>query len=328
MFKNMKRIISWKYKTEMTTNGWTKMYEMLCNENIIDDNKDTIKTFHICEAPGSFISSINHYIFTRTSIKYYNWYAQSLNPLRRERRKFSSVLDDRFGLIKNYPNRWLFGINKTGDITDQDNIKSYECNPLLKDIDLITGDVGVRIPSNMFNEQEAYTGHINYGQVLAGLVVLPLGKKFIFKAFNPFTEPFTISLIYLLTCIFDNVSIIKPKTSHPSSSEVYIYCKGYNGFDTLNIRDRLFYLLMNFDITNCIVDNIDKGFIEELIKCSSYFVSRQKKSIERSLDYRYTFYNNLDIQKRIEDERDTNIETWIEENKLEVLENNRLYGWD
>ncbi len=73
-----------------------KMYEMLnlFPDIVLSSQKSNIKSFHLCEAPGAFISAFNHYI---TSKGYtHEWYAQTLNP------KYNSdALDDHYGLIKN-----------------------------------------------------------------------------------------------------------------------------------------------------------------------------------------------------------------------------------
>ena len=61
----------------MVTNAWLKMYEILNNVDILDDIEH-LNAFHLCEAPGAFILSLNHYLKTRNIS--YNWYAQTLNP--------------------------------------------------------------------------------------------------------------------------------------------------------------------------------------------------------------------------------------------------------
>ena len=73
------------------TNAWLKIYEIL---NILNNRcNEKIKVFHICEAPGAFISACD-YFFKCKKIKY-DWYAQSLVPNNND------ALDDHYGLIAN-----------------------------------------------------------------------------------------------------------------------------------------------------------------------------------------------------------------------------------
>jgi 23S rRNA U2552 (ribose-2'-O)-methylase RlmE/FtsJ len=321
IYINLRKMITWKYNSEMTTNAWLKFYEILCNENLFDKNKKKLKTFHICEAPGAFISSLNQYILSNTSIEEFDWYAQSLNP--NLNRINSSVLKDSYGLIKVYPKRWLFGPNKTGDITDKENIYNYKKDPKLHNIDLMTGDGGLKIPSNMFNEQESYTAHVNYGQVLTMLHVLPESKNCVFKTFIPFAETFTVSLFALLTEYFGEIKIVKPLTSHPSSSEVYVICKNYIGWENIeqSIRDRLFYFLDNFDSTKSLVplDSIDIDFIKSMIECSDYFVKSQINSINRSLWYYNKYYDNYDLHQDISYKREEKMSEWMDIYKIKRI---------
>jgi hypothetical protein len=326
IYKNLKNILSWKFNTEMVTNAWIKFYEIIVKENLIV-NKHELKTFHLCEAPGSFILSINHYIKTSTdqNICKYIWYAQSLNPYNKSNVCCSSMLNDQFKLMKLYPKRWLFGSSNDGDITNKETIMSYKDHNKLYNLDLITGDGGVRVPQNMFNEQESVVGHVNFGQVFTMLYLLPKDKKCIFKTFIPFAEPFTISLLYLLVTLFNSVKIVKPKSSHPSSSEVYVICDGYYGYESIPILicKKMIFLLSNFDINNPIfsLEQIDSNFIEELITCSKYFSSQQEKSIERSLYYRYVYYYDYLVQDRLSDLRNIAVDNWIKDCNIKTISN-------
>jgi len=133
LHRSLKRTISWNYKTEMVTNAWMKLYEILETEKIAINHKTSYKTFHLCEAPGAFILSTNHYLKSNTPVSSYEWYAQTLNPFNsKNKSKGASVLKDDYGIIGSYPNRWLYGRYNTGDITDPGTIYSYKENQNLK----------------------------------------------------------------------------------------------------------------------------------------------------------------------------------------------------
>lgn len=326
VYRNLKKVLSWKYNTEMTTNAWMKFYEIVSSENLFNKRKKSIKCFHVCEAPGAFISSMNHFVNTQTEVSNYDWYAQSLNPFK-DKSLNSSVLQDKFGLMIDYKDRWLFGSRGSGDVTELATINSYSEDPKLKDIDLITGDVGLRTPTNKFNEQESYVGRVNFGQVLTILTVLPVSRNAVFKSFLPFSETFTVSLVYLLVSVFNTVKVVKPLTSHPSSSEVYLVCKEYLGFKSIpsTIQDRLFFLLEYFDINTSIFprDFISDDFIKELVNFSQSFCSNQIKSIKRSLYLRDVYFQDIGIQEDMTKERDNRVDSWIKEYNLKRLPNDK-----
>ena len=311
LYRHLKTIIMWKFDAEIVTNSWLKFYEIIENENLVEQNINKFDSFHICEAPGSFVSSLNHYIFTKTNIKNFNWYAQSLNPN-------NSNEIDQFGLIENYINNWVFG-----DITNINIIKNYEKNSNLQNIDLITADGEFKSLTNMSNEQEIYQSKVIFGEFLTILHVLPKNSNALLKLFLPMAENFTVSLIFLLTTFFDNTCIVKPSTSHPNSSEIYIVCKKFLGKNMINpdILSNLLEMMNNFDHEKSLVSKeiMPKNFIKELETCSKLFVESQIKSIQNSLYYRYNYLDNLNNQKIVSNLRENKNIEWITNNRIKKL---------
>lgn len=308
IYKNVRKTVQWRYKSEMMSKAWLKMHEFIYREGVVPD-VDELKAFHLCEAPGSFISSIHHYLKTHHPTTKYKWYAQSLNP------KVSD--DDESKLMSQNRDRWLYSLNDTGDITQEDTIRDYLNDPILQGIELITADGGLKVPPTLFNEQEAYLGHLHFSQVVCALLLLSKGGTLILKSFIPFAESMTISIIRLLTCVFDQVKVVKPVTSHPSSSEVYLICTGYKGCE---LDTRLWYLLNNYDISNSIVPTITKTYINDLVNCSRYFADQQIASIKRSLFFRHHLYVNTDYILDISRERFQKEEEWIELCQMKPLD--------
>jgi hypothetical protein len=54
------------------------------------------------------------------------------------------------------------------------------------------------------------------------------GGAFVCKFFDCMTRP-TIDMLYLLSHVYDTVSIFKPVTSRPANSERYVICQGFRG---------------------------------------------------------------------------------------------------
>lgn len=59
--------------------AWAKMQEMLWTFKVVPE---TVKfnSVHLCEAPGAFISCLNHYLKTHRPDCEWKWKAISLNP--------------------------------------------------------------------------------------------------------------------------------------------------------------------------------------------------------------------------------------------------------
>src|SRR5208282_4704225 len=108
------------FNTKRISQAWLKMYEVLTNFDLISKDGKTFKSFHLCEAPGNFISAINHYIKTNTTIKDFDWTAQTLNPWIERGKNKREIIGDDYGYIRKYPKKWTFGKENKGDIMMKD----------------------------------------------------------------------------------------------------------------------------------------------------------------------------------------------------------------
>lgn len=53
-------------RPELCTQAWCKFYEILSNFDLVQcDSTGQYRTMHLCEAPGAFITSLNHYLQLR-----------------------------------------------------------------------------------------------------------------------------------------------------------------------------------------------------------------------------------------------------------------------
>lgn len=314
LYRNLRKHLVWKLDIKDATNSWTKFYEILNLFKLIPTKTDTLKTFHVSESTGAFINSLIYYAQMKTTISYMDWYAQTLNPFVNKNNKSTNhIPKDTLKLIKSNPKKWLFGCTNTGDITTEQVINSYVHDSRISNVDLITADGGQKLSPYLYNEQEAVLSKLIYSELLTILLLLPEGKNCVLKAFIPFAENITVSMLFLIVMLFKEVTIIKPVTSHPSSSEIYIICKGYYGnkFISDDLYDKLLWILNNFDHNLCIFDEIPESFIEQVIKCSRLFSELQKDSIKRSLYYRNYYYYNYDVQEEVSLIREKCCRDWI-----------------
>ena len=75
------------------------------SKNKINDSKNKIKTFHLCEAPGQFIWSTEYFIKKKLGYDYsFNWHANSLNHKHPKNIElYGKVFGDDYGFIKINP---------------------------------------------------------------------------------------------------------------------------------------------------------------------------------------------------------------------------------
>lgn len=68
-----------KLNIEIGTQAWAKMFEILSNYPLINyqSNQNWI-TLHLCEAPGAFISALNHFLVTRSNFVLVDFFCSSL----------------------------------------------------------------------------------------------------------------------------------------------------------------------------------------------------------------------------------------------------------
>lgn len=282
--KNLKYTLKTDFNAEMVTNAWIKMYELM-DRLLAIYNLPYINTFHLCEAPGAFISSINHHTYSN---KYTNWtwYAQTLKP------GDNTALDDHFGLIAYDPTKWLFGpeSDNSGDITHSKVIRYYSEYFSLKKINFMTADAGLHCDPQKINEQESYLAKINMGQIIAILACLEKRGTAVFKTFLPLTEPLNISMIYLTSQLFASVQFIKPEASNSDNSEVYVILDGYKGIDS-EILDVLYTMLDDPEINSgtLLFNDISKIFLKKYSDCIIPFIDRQIHSLQKSYYYYYHY---------------------------------------
>lgn len=217
---------------QKVSNAFAKMYEMLIYYNFnhvfesVNKSNSTneFKSFHFCEAPGMFIIAINHFLHTKTKIRNWSWYGNSLSQ-----NASKTALADFHGLIKANENKWLIGPSSSGDIRDINNIKYFK--DTLIEVDFITSDCGICVDSSDMNSYEELIAETDFAQFINILNLLKIGGSTIIKTFIPLELASNVCLIYTLTQVFSNVYLSKPITSRPANSEVYIVCIDYKGIN-------------------------------------------------------------------------------------------------
>lgn len=69
------------YNPEMCTQGWVKFHEILLQyASLVPESAGKLHSMHLCEAPGGFVASLNHFLKTHRSDCEWSWRAMTLNP--------------------------------------------------------------------------------------------------------------------------------------------------------------------------------------------------------------------------------------------------------
>jgi len=314
--KSFEKLIEKEFNQRNITTDWLKMYEVINLFNLIKINKSSnsniYKTFHLCEAPGNFISAINHYLKTETSIKNYDWYAQTLNP-NKEIYNFTSFKDD-FNYIKKYSDRWKFGYNNLGDITDSENIRWYREFTLDRNVELITSDCGIREEDNI-----EYIIKLHCAQLIFVLYNLPKKGNCLIKLNLPFLYTFQYELLYKYYISFDKLYIYKGN-QNPLSKEFYLIGTGYNRNILEKELDNLLEQYINYDSEK----DKERKFLEDFIK-QIYFIYEALINnylfyFERKLFYINNHKNiNKEHLKLLTESINKKNNLWIEKNNIKPI---------
>ena len=280
--KDVNNDLSFMVRNKINRNvsqAWLKFYEILADNNIINKYKTKYRSFHLCEAPGSFIDCLDYYIKKETNIKDFNWNAQSYKATRGK-----SYFGDDFGIIKAYPNNWHWGPDGNGDITSCNNIFSYK--ELCKDVDLITSDCGLPM------DQPGYERTL-FASMVAITYLLPIDGTMIFKILTPINKPIVWNIIYLWFNSFKEFRFFKP-VQNAQSREFYIIGKGFLGIEKF-IIDKLLNLVkdqkdtfMSVDFFN---DKYPETFVRQVVDISKRLAENWCFTIQKQIYYS----DNMDV---------------------------------
>jgi 23S rRNA U2552 (ribose-2'-O)-methylase RlmE/FtsJ len=280
-------------KYEPLSRAYFKLFEILVDFDLINNPK-ILKIGSLAEGPGGFIEATVNYR-KRITNKYDNINAITLYSTNKDIPGWNKSKN----FLKKNPNvNITYGKDKTGDLYNVENIKSY-ASLFNNDADFITADGGFDFSYN-FNKQEQLSYRILFCEIVTAISIQKIEGCFVCKFFDMYTN-ITQSLIYLLYTLYKEVYITKPNTSRAANSEKYIVCRGFLGIDTNYIK-KLYILIGNFKYIynnkmniNQIFDfNIDINFKSQLNKINTIFFNNQINSIISTLSL--IKQNNLDVE--------------------------------
>ena len=226
-FKYEKATVAYIGNTVNVSNAWLKCFEIILAYDLIKsiDELDAFLHFDNAAFPGSFVIATHHLVNTlypKVSSKY-TWRASSLLNANDQN---AAPLEDKYGLYKNYKEKWLMHEGNNGDVLIESNQLDFK-EQIGEQVDLYTSDLGFDVSSD-YNNQELIQLPANIGQILTGLLTLKKGGSFITKQYTTF-EPATVAIMYATAHFFDEFYLCKPYTSRMANSETYLVGKGFRG---------------------------------------------------------------------------------------------------
>nr|XP_003219327.1 PREDICTED: cap-specific mRNA (nucleoside-2'-O-)-methyltransferase 2 [Anolis carolinensis] len=308
---------------ELCTQAWCKFHEILCTFPVLPSEalqNGELNSIHLCEAPGAFIASLNHYLKSHRIPCDWNWVANTLNPYHEANDTLMMIMDDR--LIANTLPWWYFGPENTGDVMTLKHLTGLQrFISNMTTVHLVTSDGSFDCQGNP-GEQEALVSSLHYCETVTALMTLGLGGSFVLKMFTLF-EHCSVNLLFLLNCSFEEVHVFKPATSKAGNSEVYVVCLCYLGREAAH--SYLSKMMQNFGtemVEKALFPQhlIPESFLKVHEECCSFFHRHQTETISDNL----RLFASMDEaeRKRLNVLRDCAVEFFLQRFQVKPIARN------
>ncbi len=300
--------------------SYFKMWEIIYDYKLFENVNNPIITASLAEGPGGFMESIYNY------------------------RKMSHASMDRiYGITLPAENKYIPGWKKIrdnyyynfeisyGNLYNIQDIYRFSENFNSNKAYIVTADGGFDYSID-FNNQELLSYRIIFCEIVTALGIQKIGGHFICKIFDIFTL-FTLKMIYILYCLYDEVHIVKPKTSRTANSEKYLVAKGFRGIDNMYLS-QLYQIIENWDkdvksedyISDIQGLKFDNKFVHVMFKYNSDYIDNQLKYINQTIDY----VNNRpdkELYTKIVKQQINNAIEWCERYNIEINHNSRYLNY-
>ena len=270
-------------KIKPISRSFFKMIEICNNFKIFNNIKtENINSYHLAEGPGGFIEA---FVYLRQNPKD-NYYGMTL--IDGTNNKVPGWKKAELFLHNNKNVHIEKGADGTGNLYKPCNLQ-YCMEKYQNSMDIITADGGFDF-SIAFHKQENLALRLIFSQIMFALTMQKVKGHFILKVFDVFLQS-TVELIYLLSCFYERVYIIKPNTSRYANSEKYIVCKNFKYEDTSEISKKLLAVSSVLDkldwesyhIESIINIPIQYYFINQLTEYNAIFGQQQIENIIKTM---------------------------------------------
>ncbi len=271
-----------------------KLWEIINYFGLIMD-REPIVTGHLAEGPGGFVEACLYYRQRLLKINPLmdRYYGITLNPTTKEIPGWNKANS----IIKQFKRNIEvdYGIDNTGDLYKVPNIRSFS-RKIKKNVAgayLITADGGFDFSVN-FNKQEQLSHRLILAELLTGIKAQRMGGSFVCKLFDSYAH-LTVQLLYFISCLYNEVYLVKPLTSRPANSEKYMVALSYHGFNS-NLEEQYYISQLENvlnqwdDVYNCnltfssIFETPPKEFYNRISLYNKLSFDEQNKYVARTLE--------------------------------------------
>jgi 23S rRNA U2552 (ribose-2'-O)-methylase RlmE/FtsJ len=299
--------------------SYFKMVELIYSFDLLT-LFNNMTTFHLAEGPGGFIEAI-----------------AKMRNNKNDKYIGMTIIDEADENVPSWKKSELFlketpnveiekGIDGTGNILCFDNFV-YCTQKYAGSMDIITADGGFDFSVD-FNNQELNIAKLLFAQICYAICIQKKGGHFILKIFDVFFQH-TIDMMYLLSCFYESVQIVKPQTSRIANSEKYVICKHFipesNKHFINKIEQAMYSMTCNSDSYNTSTPtmnyierilniNVPLMFLTKIEEINAIFGQQQIENIH---------YTLLLIEKNIKNEK---IENIIKPNIIKCIQWCMKYG--
>lgn len=248
-------------KNPIINRAFFKFWEISKHFNLYKGDKCDKNVIHLAEAPGGFIQVSNYFLkktpnilfttdkdgFIKKEKHVKKIFSMSLNKNIEKYKKYN--LPDYSDKIKTKNLLITYGKDNTGDITNIDNVlylKNIISKNSLENY-LITADGGFD-EGNDFNNKEILHYNLILFEIISCIILSNENTNFVLKMYDIFTST-SINYVKLLSILFNEVYIYKPKTSRPTNSEKYLICKNMHKMSD-NFKETLINSLLEIQQNN------------------------------------------------------------------------------
>lgn len=270
-------------KIKPISRSFFKMVE-ICNIFRLFNNfsSSPLQSFHLAEGPGGFIEALA-YLRKNDADKYHG-----MTLIDSHNNKVPGWKKAEIFLQNNKNVHIEKGADGTGNLYAPENLK--KCMETHQNsMDIITADGGFDF-SIAFDKQENMAFRLIFSQIMFALTMQKHKGHFILKVFDIFLRP-TLELIYLLSCFYERVYMIKPNTSRSANSEKYIVCKYFKHRNTKEISEKLLavsHVLDRLDWKTYHVESIinipiQYYYVNQLAEYNAIFGQQQMENIIKTM---------------------------------------------
>jgi len=217
---------------DYASNAMLKMLEMAYTVLPQELPHDQFATFHLCEAPASFLFGLEQWIGKRekgeAAASRWRWWASSMWPWSPQAMQApTSFIEQTF-------DHWLWGKHPAPEkkkVYKKDPVPGdlFHCGPTLvkeflaqepQGAYLVTADGGMDAKGH-FDEQEKLNVGLLWRQLVVALLTLRPGGHLILKCYLNEGHPATAAVALVLKQHFTKVELVKPPSSRECNAEYY-----------------------------------------------------------------------------------------------------------